>query len=736
MQSIQSIESIPSIKSIESIQSIKSIVPSPCVRFLVFALLLAPLHVRAQDSVFTPAHVARLRSVTSVAIAPDGRFIAYTLSVPRQPFVDDNGPAWTELHVVDQAGRSRPFVAGAVNVENVEWTPDGRGISFTCKRGDDEHAALYVIPIDGGEAVKVLEHDAGVGDYAWSPDGAEVAFLSTDEKPESVKDDEKKGFNADVYEEQLRFSRVYVARPRMTPAERDEDDWPESRKLALDGHATHPTWSPDGKHLAVALAPTPLIDDHYMKRRIHVVDAAAGTSVARVETAGKIGDFRWSPDGQHLAIIAGADQHDPSAGRLMVASVEGGSPRDIMPGYPGEVAAVGWQNDATIMYLGDEGVTTRFAKLNIDGSGGKTLIDIGKHVLAGLSLSRDGMAAAFISDSPRHPGEVFAMSHGQPEPRRLTDSNPWLDGLRFAKQEPVGYKARDGLDIQGVLIHPLNEEPGRRYPLILSVHGGPESHERHGWKTSYSRPGQVAAARGMAVFYPNYRGSTGRGVAFSKLDQADYAGAEFDDLVDAITYLSDIGLVDKSKVGVTGGSYGGFASAWCATALSEHFAAAVMFVGISDQVSMFGTTEIPNEWYQVHARKYPWDDWSFFDERSPVRHAENARTPILILHGKDDPRVHPSQSMTLYRYLKTLGNVPVRLVQYPGEGHGNRSAASRLDYNLRMIRWLEHYLLGPGGDPPSYELDYSAYRPKEKDEDEVEGRDAGADSPAITNPPA
>jgi dipeptidyl aminopeptidase/acylaminoacyl peptidase len=226
----------------------------------------------------------------------------------------------------------------------------------------------------------------------------------------------------------------------------------------------------------------------------------------------------------------------------------------------------------------------------------------------------------------------------------------------------------------------------------------------------------MAAARGFAVFYPNYRGSTGRGVEFSKLGQADYAGGEFNDLVDAVEHLVASGLVEKSKVGVTGGSYGGFATAWCSTALTEHFAAGVMAVGISHHISKFGTTEIPNEMYLVHGRKYPWDDWNWFLERSPIRHAEKGRTPLLILHGKDDTRVHPSQSQELYRHLKTHGNVPVRLVWYPGEGHGNRNAAARLDYLLRTLRWFEHYLQGPGGDPPPYELDYTPYKPKEDPE--------------------
>jgi dipeptidyl aminopeptidase/acylaminoacyl peptidase len=237
----------------------------------------------------------------------------------------------------------------------------------------------------------------------------------------------------------------------------------------------------------------------------------------------------------------------------------------------------------------------------------------------------------------------------------------------------------------------------------------------HGWVTSYANPGQVAAARGLGVFYPNYRGSTGRGVAFAKAHQSDYGGKEFDDVIDGIDYLVEkLGLVRKDRVGVTGGSYGGFATAWCSTRHSERFAAGVMFVGISDHVSKSGTTDIPEEMYLVHARKRLWEDWQFFLERSPIYYVQKARTPLLILHGRDDTRVPTSQSMELFRHLKTLGNVPVRLVLYPGEGHGNRKAAARLDYNLRMLQWFEHYLSGPGGDPPGNDIDYGLEKPAEK----------------------
>ncbi|HKZ52751.1 MAG TPA: prolyl oligopeptidase family serine peptidase, partial [Candidatus Acidoferrales bacterium] len=189
------------------------------------------------------------------------------------------------------------------------------------------------------------------------------------------------------------------------------------------------------------------------------------------------------------------------------------------------------------------------------------------------------------------------------------------------------------------------------------------------------------------------------------------AGKEFDDLVDAVDLMVRLGLADPARVGITGISYGGFATAWAATYYSERFAAAVMFVGISDNISKVGTTDIPEEMYLVHQRKRPWEDWDLFRQRSPIFHAQKGRTPILILGGTDDPRVHPSQSLELYRYLKLLGQTPVRLVRYPGEKHGNRRAASRLDYNLRMLGWMEHYLKGPGGEPPPYELDYGLAEP-------------------------
>jgi len=689
------------------------------IRWLLICslLLTGSVSVAEADDVMTEVMVAKIRSVGSAVISPDGRLIAYSLSVPRAIYTDEDGPAWSELHVVDDSGRSRPFITGKVNVSSIEWTPDGGGISFLAKRGEDKYEALYIIAVDGGEARKVLEHETDIGGYSWSPDGKEVAFTAKPKQDKQIKDGKDHGFDAEIYEEDYLPTKVWIAAGDYDRPGPDRDEQNKPRMLALEGSASTLLWNPDGKHLAVALAPTPLVDDSYMMRRIHIVDARSGKSLRQLDTEGKLGQIEWSPDGAHLALVAGVDKHDPREGHLMVASVDNPRTTDLLPDYPGHIWSIAWRDNDTIRYLGCQGVWTTLAEIDIDRSGQNTIVPVGKHTLSGLSLSADGLSAAFVGDSPLNPREVFALRRDTGRPRRLTHSNPDLEKIRLAKQEVIRFKARDGLELEGILVHPLEEKKGLRYPLIMMVHGGPESHHLNGWLTRYSLPSQVAAAQGFACFYTNYRGSTGRGVTFSKLGQADPAGKEFDDLVDAIDHLVDIGLVDKDRVGITGGSYGGYASAWGATYYSDRYAASVMFVGISDQFLSFALGDIPEEHRLVHHMKYPWEDMELMRQRSPITHFQKCRTPLLILNGTRDTRVHPAHSLALYRAIKTYGKTPVRLVRYPGEPHGNRRTGSRLDFSLRLMRWMNHYLKGPGGDPPPYSLDLSKIKPEEKKDD-------------------
>jgi dipeptidyl aminopeptidase/acylaminoacyl peptidase len=560
----------------------------------------------------------------------------------------------------------------------------------------------------------LLGFETAITEYRISPDGKRVAFVARQPASEESEHTQEQGYSQEIFEEDWLPKKVWLASlpsfetTVVDPMAEDEKDEPEA--LELDGSVFNVRFSPDGRWLAVDIAPSPLVDDEYMLRRVTIVDSVSGEVRTRFDNPGKLGDFDFSPDGNTIAMVSAADPNDPAEGRLMVAPVAGGSLSDLLPGLEGHVVTFAWRDASTLVFVSDEREETRFAEVDLTGAEPKTLAMSGAvvggdrtPVMSQVSLSADGSRAVLVGESPVHPKEVFVMDLAGTDPRRLTDSNPWLAGVDLAPQEVFRHEARDGLGLSGVLIRPIgdSDEPA---PVILFVHGGPEGHRRNGWLTTYSAPGQLAAARGYAVFYPNYRGSTGRGVEFSKLGQGDAAGKEFDDIVDALDALVAARIADNDKVGVTGGSYGGYATAWLSTVYSERFRAGVMFVGISNKISKGMTTEIPVEDIMVHTRFDPYTRWQFSLERSPLYHVEKCRTPLLISGGTADSRVHPSQSLQFYRALKLIDKVPVRYVRYPGEEHGNRRAAARDDYARRLMRWMDHFVVEGKTELPPWDL--------------------------------
>ena len=651
----------------------------------------------AQSAGLSLEDIVGLKRVAGAYMSPAGDEIAYLLSVPRELYKEDDGKPFQELHVVDFDGVSRPYVTGKIEISAVAWSVDGTSIYFLAKRDPEATVnSLYRISLAGGEAVEIFTHVNSIASIHMSPDGKSLAFLASDAPPEKSEELAVKGFKAVVYEESVPETKVWML----------DLDKKEAVVQELPGSASGLSWSPDGSRYAVSLAPTPLVDDSYTSRDVHFVDTSNGKVLGKAGSVGKLGRFEIAPDGEHLAYIGSVDINDPSEGRLYVTTMAGGDRKDLLPEYAGHVNDFAWSDDNSVRWLGARGVWTEWSTVSITEPGVSNEAPASGPILRAVD-TRPGMSvAAAVADSPQHPTEVYLLRDGA-EPMRLTNSNPWLGDRRLAKQEAITYTVRDGLELEAILIHPFSKKRGGN-PLVVFAHGGPEAHFSNGWLSNYSRPAQTLAAEGYAVVYPNYRGSTGRGVLFSKMGQNDYAEEEFNDLVDAKAHLVEQGLANADRVGISGGSYGGYASMWSASALTDEYAAAVAFVGISNQLSKFGTGDIPYEMYNVHSRAWPWEDWMWMLKRSPIYHADKTKTPLLIMHGDQDPRVHPSQSLEMYRHVKLRTDTPVRLVFYPGEQHGNRNTAATYDYALRFKRWMDHYLKGPGGEPPPYEIDHAA----------------------------
>jgi dipeptidyl aminopeptidase/acylaminoacyl peptidase len=662
----------------------------PAVLFLFTAAgPLAPVAAQApaQQRALTPLDVARIQAVTTVAISPDGRYVAYTVAVQADPLTENATPT-AQLHLLDRTTGATRALHTATSVGAVAFRPRHQSVTFLATVPGAGPRALYEVPVAGGEPARLWGFDRAIQSYAWAPDGARIAFVAMQrvEAPASPLP-----YRPDFFEENVPHRVGYVV----------DVTGGAPRPIQQPGSYYLLEWSPTGDRLAVSVTPTPSVDDSYMAQGVKVVDATTLAVVANIDNAGKLAQIRWSPDGRNLALRAGHDIHDPIDGRIMVVPAAGGAPRNILPAFEGKFESIEWTGANEIHFLASESTRSVFGRIRPDGTRFERLASREGLALTGFSRATAGHVA-FVGTDRRHPGEVFVLEPRQREPRRMTTHNPWLAGVALGEQRVVRYTARDGaFDIDGLLILPVGYREGTRVPLITVVHGGPESHYLDGWLTAHSLPGQVAAGRGYAAFYPNYRGSTGRGLAFIMSSQADPAGKEFDDVVDGVDWLIRQGIVDSARVGVTGGSYGGYATAWMSTFYSDRFAAGVMNVGVANMISSWGTGDIPNELFLVHAREWPWENWELNLERSPIFHAGNARTPLLIMHGAGDTRVHPGQSLEMYRHLVVRHpELPVRLILYPGEGHGVARSASRLDYNIRMMQWFDAFLKGDRRMPP------------------------------------
>lgn len=628
-----------------------------------------------------------LEQVRSCDLSPDGRLAAFTVSVNRA-LDEPAGSAWSRLWLVavDGGSEPRPYVTGEVSVANPSFSPEGRHLAFTMKRGEDAKTQVWVIPVHGGEARPATASPTGVKTFAWSADGGAILYVDVEEEPAHYEALRKRKQLPRWYEEDLR--RRPLRRVAFVPG----GEIPAAETL-VDGLAV---WqlhaAAGGRWVVFGASEDNLVDAQYMLQDAYLLDLETGGHRLLVDAPGKVGDLRLSPDGSKLAWTGAATVHDHAVSTLWLTDIASGETRDLTPDdYEGHVRHAAWRDGRSLLVQADEGAHTVLAEVRADRDWGRRKILYDGDAIVAMPAIRPGAkTAVLVAHDPATPRELYAWRGGD-ELRRLTRHNPWLADVELARQEVVRWTARDGLEIEGVLIHPLHADGPA--PLIVAVHGGPESHVPNGWVSRYATIGQAAAARGYAVLFPNYRGSTGRGLAFAASSFGDPAGAEFDDIVDGVDHLIAQGVADRDRVGVTGGSYGGYATYWLSTYHSDRFAAGAGFVGVSDLVSKRYLTDIPLEDELVHMGRKVSESWDLMRERSPIAHAEKSRTPLLILHGEEDTRVHPSQSQELYRALKVAGHPAVRLVWYPGEGHGNSKRFGRLDLATRIQDWFDWYLL-------------------------------------------
>jgi dipeptidyl aminopeptidase/acylaminoacyl peptidase len=678
----------------------------------VCLILASPFALAQSKRAMTFEDILSLRAASDPRISPDGRFVAFVVTQADMKTNFRNSDLWL---VAADAGEPRQITNSPRRDDSPQWSPDSRRIAFISDR--EGKAQVYVIAIDGGEAQKLTDVKTSVQSFEWSPDGKRIAYIAADPPPESREKEKKDGFDQIVVDADYQNAGVSLIDVGSGQANAS-GELPRPVRVTSDKmHVTDISWHPGGDYIALTARNTPkLADSTGTEIYVAYVKGDVSGPPLRVTTNDRAeSNITWMRDGETISYLSSSDKY-PTIGpsRVHLSKINGldkyrgqsaaGSfaiegPKVLQPQFDGYITRHEWSSDGRFIYFAaDLRAGRHIGRISSDGA--KLEVQSSGVGLEGpFTLSAKTGRVAYIKEDPTHPADVWIASvaldpkGGSPiiNPRQLTRLNPQADGFALGRAEAVRWKSKDGREIEGVLVYPIDYDPNKRFPLVTSIHGGPEGAYTLSFMAGYGEFPHVYAARGYASFFPNFRGSSNYGTEFASANVGDLGGGDYEDVMSGIDYLIERGIADPARLAVKGYSYGGYLSGWI-IGHTNRFKAAVFGAGLSNAISYYSTADIQYQREILH-QGTPWRDNQNMIERSPVMYLQNAKTPSLIYHGEKDERVPLGQSLETYMGLKKA-NATTQLVIYPREGHGLREPKHQLDKMRREIEWIEKYVRG------------------------------------------
>lgn len=639
---------------------------------------------RLPAEVWTPEQMLQMKRVGMVVPSPDGTAVAYTV---RQAIVDANRSEYlTQIFVARADGsQRRQLTRSNVSSDSPRWSPDGKQIAFLSARSGRQ--AIWVIPVDGGEAELLVEMRTPVQSFAWSPDGRWIALTAID--PPSAPEEMAARAKADVrvLDESEKYSRLYVV-----PTQGDKPKSNAARLLTPGNRHVTPDsfdWSPDSQHLVYSHTRSGRADD-WTTADIAVVHLATGEVRSLAATPAAELTPKFSRDGQLIAFVK--SDNPPTwaqSGRVHVMKSDGSQPRPLAPTADERPTLFGWSPDQSAVLCGEvERTVSRLFWLPLEGSP-KPFSTWEGAASGNVFLSVDGRKVGFVWEFMDRPVEGYLTPTAEFRPSNVTALHADFN-RPVPKTEVIRWKSRDGLEVEGLLTHPMNCATNRRSPLLVIIHGGPAGVFTQSFVGNASvYPIATLAARGYAVFRPNPRGSSGYGKEFRFANFRDWGGGDFRDILSGVEHLIETGVADPDRLGVMGWSYGGYMTAWIITQ-TKMFKAASVGAGVTNLVSFTGTSDIPSFLPSYLGSEF-WDADTLYRDRSPVFKARGVTTPTLIQHGSVDERVPLSQGLELYNSLKRQG-VVTRMIVYPRSPHAINEPRLLLDAMYRNVEWFERHV--------------------------------------------
>jgi dipeptidyl aminopeptidase/acylaminoacyl peptidase len=651
----------------------------------------------ASDSLLTVDHYLDWEQVADPQLSPNGAQIVYTRRYVNK--LEDKFES--ALWIMNADGtKNRFLVKGA----GARWSPDGTRILFTAD-GDPKGTQLFVRWMDAEGATSQITHVTETpGSPAWAPDGKAIAFtlFVPDETPWRISmpaaPDGAKWTPAPRIVDRLHYRQdrigftdqgfthlFLVTADGGTPRQLTQGKWNVGARSELAGGAGF-DFTPDGKTIVFDGLTNTDGDDHYQDAQVYALDVASGAIRPLTHRSGFFANPAVSPDGK-LVAFAGYDStpHTHTTPDLWVIGLDGSGMRDLSHDLDRDPNELRWAPDGGGVYFsaGDKGaVNVYFAALK----GGATAVTTGAQVLSLTSVARDLTAVGLRSDPTTPPDVVrYSLRRAGP-PLRLTAVNDdVLQGKRLAKVEEVWYGSSGGARVQAWVVKPPAFDPGKKYPLILEIHGGPFAM----YSVAFSYMFQNFAANGYVVLFVNPRGSTGYGSAFSNGIDHNYPGPDYDDLMAGVDTVVGRGYVDPKRMYVSGCSGGGVLSSWV-IGHTTRFAAAAVRCPVIDWMSMAGETDIPLFTYSFFDAPF-WDKPDQWLEHSSLMYVGRVTTPTLLMTGELDRRTPIPQSEEYFSALK-VRHVPTVLLRFAGEFHGTGSKPSNfMRTQLYMMSWFQKW---------------------------------------------
>lgn len=648
--------------------------------------LFTTLPAVAQDASPTFREVLSLRTVGSVSIAPDGRAVAFTMRAADWEENEYDSEIW-----IWREGTGEPYQATRTadgSSTSPAWSPDGRWLAFVADRGDGDQ--VYLLPTSGGEALPVTAVEGGVQRFEWAPDGRSMALLRREPETDTAKARTEAYGRFVVEDVEYRNSHLWVVdvEPAGPPAEPRRLTGEEDPGIFTVGAFR---WSPDGRSIALDHRPTPRIFDGALAD-ISILDVEAGTTRSLVTTPGAQSDPRWSPDGRWVLFAAGSPdttRHYFLNSDLARVPAAGGDPETLTGDFDEIPSAVAWVPQG-IVFSAWEGVRRRPFLLDPESRRIRPL-PLEPFSVFALDFTPDGRTAAWTGEDPTTLTEVFRADTRRWRADRLTDATSQLGDWPMGTSEVIRWTSQDGTEIEGILRKPAGYDPSRRYPLLVTIHGGPTGISRPTAISGYVYPHAQWLDRGALILEPNYRGSAGYGEAFRSLNVRNLGVGDAWDVLSGVQHLVDQGIAHPDSLGAMGWSQGGYISAFLTTT-SDVFQAVSVGAGISDWMTYYVNTDI-HPFTRQYLRATPWEDPEIYATTSPMTYITDASTPTLIQHGEFDRRVPIPNAYQLYQGLQDMG-VPVELVVYRDFGHGITRPREQLAALWHNWRWFGRWIWG------------------------------------------